>query len=341
MTQMNEVDVRRFEFDFDTTWSAFLVDADLNIYSRYGGRDENVADSRMSKASLLHTMQAVLDVHRQRADLKPEELKASQHPAPGERATPEDIPLLKNNHEGCVHCHQVREYAALQAAHDGLFKRRMLFGYPLPENLGIKLERDHGHRVGRVFESSPAAAADLRAGDVIERVNDVPVRSEADIRWALHRLPDREPLVIAVERPRAGLPPEQVQVKLQPEGAWRHTELGWRKSLRSVPFPIGFIAYGLGREERRAAGLPADTLAIKVLSVRGAGLGENVQLRKGDLIVNLAGRTGSRTFEEFKSDLLRLYEPENKVQLTVVRAGVKVELSGKFPAWHTTETSVP
>ena len=35
---MNHVDLARFEFDYDTTWTSFFLDADLNVYSRYGGR---------------------------------------------------------------------------------------------------------------------------------------------------------------------------------------------------------------------------------------------------------------------------------------------------------------
>src|SRR5689334_10661442 len=63
---MNGVDLARFEFDYDTTWQAFFLDRDLNIYSRYGGRDEKSADGRQSKESLLVTIREVLDVHARR-----------------------------------------------------------------------------------------------------------------------------------------------------------------------------------------------------------------------------------------------------------------------------------
>ncbi len=61
---MNRVDIARFEFDYDTTWSAFFTDPKLRIYSRYGGRDEHEPESRLSKASLLQTMREVLDAHK-------------------------------------------------------------------------------------------------------------------------------------------------------------------------------------------------------------------------------------------------------------------------------------
>ena len=33
------MDLRRFEFDCDLNWFAFLLNADETIYGRYGGRD--------------------------------------------------------------------------------------------------------------------------------------------------------------------------------------------------------------------------------------------------------------------------------------------------------------
>src|SRR5436190_12921809 len=126
---MNGVDLSRFEFDYDTTWTAFFLDADLNIYSRYGGRDGGAPDGRHSKESLMQTMDEVLAVHeRQRRAPDPRNV----HPAPPKRSTPEEIPLLGANHRGCVHCHQVQEYRLLQAHRDKTFTTAQLFGFPLP-----------------------------------------------------------------------------------------------------------------------------------------------------------------------------------------------------------------
>ena len=53
------------------------------------------------------------------------------------------------------------------------------------------------------------------------------------------------------------------------------------------------------------------------------------------------GRHADRSFEEFKSDLLRRYLPGDRVRLTVLRNGAPVDLEGPFPDWHTTDTQVP
>jgi hypothetical protein len=348
ITGLNGIDLTRFEFDYDTTWQAFFLDAELNVYSRYGGRDETSSDGRLSKESLLTTMREVLEVHQRRGAATAAESNLDVHPRPRQAATPEDIPLLKAAHQGCVHCHQVQEYRLLQAFHDGRFTSRQLFGFPLLESLGIRIDRAHGHRIEEVMSDSPAAKAGLAAGDVVTRAGDVPVHSEQDLRWALHRLPeDQQPLLTVL---RAGADPASARVlvaKLAPEENWRQTELGWRKSLRSVPLPLGFLGYPLGTEERRTANFPADKLAIRVVSIRKIaplgtrGLAENLALEKGDLIVLLAGHDESRTLDEFRSDLLRRFSPGDTVTMTVLRDGRRVELQGPFPDWHTSETSVP
>lgn len=337
---MNGVDLSRFEFDYDTTWQAFFLDADLNIYSRYGGRDEESADGRLSKESLLVTMREVLEAHTLQGT--PGRDRGYRHPLPGKRTTPEEIPLLKASHQGCVHCHQVQEYRLLQSFHDGKFSRDQLFGYPLPENIGVTFERAHGHRIASVAPDSPAARAGLAAGDVVTRAGDVPIHSEQDVRWALHRdVEGLRPTVTVSRGARGSAPLRSIRVTLDLAPNWRETELDWRKSLRSAPLPLGFLGYPLGREERQKASRPDDVLAIRVVSVRGTGLASNVGLEKGDLIVSLAGCARARTLEQLKSDLLRRYSPGKLVELSVLRDGKTVELKGPFPDWHTTDTSVP
>jgi predicted metalloprotease with PDZ domain len=297
-------------------------------------------------------MHEVLETHgRRKKNIVPalpseadrdERRNADIHPPPAKRTTPEDIPLLKAGHQGCIHCHQVREYRLLQAFHDKTFSRDILFEFPLPENVGIRVDRSHGHKIAAVIPDSPAARAGLSAGDVVIRVGDVPIHSEQDIRWALHRAGESDRPAVTVLRPGKdadGL--QTLRANLALGANWRQTELGWRKSLRSMPLPLGFLAYPLGREERRTANLPENRMAIKVVSIRGAGLAQNVGLEKGDFIIGLDGREAVRSFEEFKSDLLRRYLPGDTVHLTVLRNEKPLELTGLFPEWNTTGTSVP
>lgn len=339
ITQMNGVNLRRFDFDYDVTWNGFFLDEDLNVYSRYGGRDHGEPEDRLSKASLLHTMQQVLDVHGRRDALRREGVAYVQ-PVPRETQVPEDIPFLRQNHRGCVHCHQVREYQFLQWSHAGEFDRSKLFRWPLPESLGIEIDREHGHRVQKVEDGSAAAKGGLLAGDVIGRVGDVPIRSEYDIRWALDRSADGGPISVEVAR-TAGEAAANVRLELRPDENWKRTDLSWRKSLRSVPLPFGFRGYSLTPSQRKMEGFSHDQLAIKVISLQPKSLAENLGMQKGDIIVALEGRDDSRSIDGLKSDLLSRYAPGDMVRISVRRDGQTKELTGPFPDWSTSETSVP
>lgn len=338
---MNGVDLNKFQFDYDTTWAAFFLDAKLNVYSRYGGRDEGEPEDRMTKASLLQTMREVLAVHAAQKTRTLKQRRRQWQPVEAGLFRPKDVPLLKQNHRGCVHCHQVREYRFLQAARSRTFTRRMLFDWPLPENLGLTFDRRHGHRVQKVTAGSAAARAGVKPGDVVAAVNGVPVHSEYDVRWALGRAKDGRSIRITLSRSGKSGTSVARRVSLRPVAGWRETELGWRKSMRSLPLQFGFRGYALARSQRRRMKLSADALAIRIVSVRGKGLAASLGLRTGDTILKADGKTGHRTLEQLKSDLVRRHRRGSIVRILVLRNGKRVTLRGRFPEWRTEETSVP
>lgn len=69
-------------------------------------------------------------------------------------------------------------------------------------DLGEKfaVREGYGLLVSRVAEGSAAGKGGLKAGDVIVRANDSPLRSAADLRRALDALQDREAVLLAVYR---------------------------------------------------------------------------------------------------------------------------------------------
>ncbi len=338
---MNRIDLRRFEFDYDTTWAAFFVDEKLNVYSRYGGRDERKPEGRMNKQSLLQTMREVLDVHNQRADATEQFGLPIVQPRSGPFKMPEQIPLLRASHQGCVHCHQIREYRLLQSYHDGNFTRNELFPYPLPKNIGITVDPKHGHRIQETVPDSSAAKAGLQAGDVIVGINKTPVHSEFDIRWALHHSRDDQPVSVIVLRGAESENAKVVTISLVVGADWRQTDTSWRRSMRSVPFPFAMRGYALTKSQRKEEGFKADELAIRIISIRGTGLGPNLKLKKRDVIVSIQGDSRHQTFDEFKSDLLRRYQPGDMVRMTVVRDAKRAIVSGTFPNWFIAENTVP
>jgi S1-C subfamily serine protease len=194
--------------------------------------------------------------------------------------------------------------------------------------------------VQQVRDESAAAKAGVLAGDVIERIGDVPIRSEYDIRWALDGCGDREPISIGVTRAE-GAATATVPLELRPQENWKRADLSWRKSLRSVPLPFGFRGYSLTPSQRKTEGWSHEQLAIKVISLQPKSLAENLGLQKGDIIMALEGREDLRSIDGLKSDLLSRYAPGDPVRLSVRRDGQRKELTGPFPGWSTTETSVP
>ena len=315
------------------------------MYSRYGGRDAESPESRLSKESLLNTMRQVLAAHElRRREPDSAAARAAVHPAAEKPLRPEDIPLIRKHHTGCLHCHQVQEYRLLQSYADGAFDRQLLFPFPLPENLGLTFEREHGHRVERVAEGSAAERAGVRRGETLVRAENISIRSEEDFRWALQRHRREAALVVEVESAMtAGETPVRRKVTVPLEEGWWKGDVSWRKSLRSYPVPWGFLGYSVGSEERRTAGLEADSLAIKVVSLRGqsGGVAKALGLVKGDLIVRLAGESRLLTLEQFKSEMLKRYAPGDEIRIEVVRGGERHELTGRFPDWFTTDRTVP
>src|SRR5881227_3102701 len=131
------MDLRRFEFDFDLTWFAFLLNADETVYGRYGGRDATSAEARLSLKGLRYALERALEAHRSPPPPRPRE---------GKPVRPEEFAAAAR-HKGCIHCHNVNEFrrADLQAL--GKWDRESVWVYPLPENVGVTLDVDAGDLV--------------------------------------------------------------------------------------------------------------------------------------------------------------------------------------------------
>src|SRR5262245_24227834 len=98
---MRGVDLHLFDFDYDLTWMGFFLNADGAIYGRYGGRDAESADSRVSLAALSYAMKAALARHRRGEGERP---RLRTEPT----RTVEQYPAARRlPGRACIHCHQV------------------------------------------------------------------------------------------------------------------------------------------------------------------------------------------------------------------------------------------
>jgi predicted metalloprotease with PDZ domain len=313
LTRIENVDLNLFDFDYDLTFVVFFLNAEGRVYARYGGRDAVDPDSRQSLAGLGYTMKSVLRMHRL-------EKKAF---APRAEQGPRFVRDLSGprRRRGCLHCHQVKEAIHADLRRKEQWSRDLVWRYPLPENLGFTLDVDRGNVVKAVQGGRPASTAGLKAGDIVQRLNAVPIHSFADAQFALDRAPRTGTIEAVWQR---GREVRRGKLKL-PEG-WRKTDISWRPSVwRLVPF-AGIGGTDLTAQEKRDLGLPAKQLAFRQKAAvssqaRAAGI------RPGDIILGLDDRPLEGDLAAFQRYVERHYLVGDKVRVNVLRDGKRLKLT--------------
>jgi hypothetical protein len=216
-TSMHDVNLKVFDFDYDLTWWAFLIDANERVYSRFGGSGDADPASRLSVPGLKYTLRLVLKEH---------ETHRKDPPAPPVPAVrPVDLFGMKGK---CMHCHQVNEnfYKRDKPKASQLDKLRFL---PVPEDLGLTLTVDAGNRVDKVTKDSAAEKAGFRPGDVLRQVGDTHTLSQGDVMWALKSAPKEGQLPVTVVRDG-----KQQKVVLELFSGWQKPDLSWRRSVSKL-----------------------------------------------------------------------------------------------------------
>ena len=224
--------------------------------------------------------------------------------------TPRDYPSLSGkygeaiDYEGktaksCMHCHQIREAERLvyRSAKEPI-PDKVLFPYPDPSVLGLKMDPRAMSKVERVTPSSIAEKAGLRTGDEITTLAGQPLLSIADLQWVLHNAPAPTKLTAQVRRDDKAM---DLTLDL-PEG-WRRGDVSWRTTtwdLRRMGLG-GMRLDDLTDEQRKASSLSDKTLALKVRHVGEYGehaVAKRAGLRKGDILVSFDGQTGRMSESE-------------------------------------------
>ena len=112
LVQFWGVDLSRFQFDHNQTFTMFFMNADGAIYGRYGTRSQRDASHDISLEGLQKAMEGSLALHSgwpsNRSSL------AGKHGAKSQWPTPEVIPNLRGRLKPasvkeikCIHCHNV------------------------------------------------------------------------------------------------------------------------------------------------------------------------------------------------------------------------------------------
>ncbi len=335
---MAGVDLSVYTFDYDLTFAVLLMNGDGTIYHRYGTRDHASGTSRLSMPSLLRVMRETAADHAAYQ-------KKPSPPKPLPKRTIEEIPPMARKIEGrkkegkhveCFHCHMVNDSERDHAREQGRWSRdATLAMWPLPDKIGLKLDRDDQALVKEVVAGSPAAAAGIKAADRIVRLGSQHVRTQMDVQWVLENAPG-DGATIPVEHLREG--DMMMLGNVQLSKGWKvptDLEFSWRSSMWSLRPQPGFGGQRLGKEELKKLGLDAGTFALKVGYIVDWGddaeVGRNVRkagIKKDDVILSAGGKRDFESELHFQSWFRFTQKPGTKVEVELLRDGKreKVEL---------------
>jgi S1-C subfamily serine protease len=257
-------------------------------------------------------MDHALQQHRQRTDST----------GPKKREQPIFVRKLPaaRNYTGCIHCHQAKEILYEQLRADGKWSRELLFRYPLPDNLGIILEVDRGNVVKRIEAGSAAAQAGLLTGDVLQKLNGLPVHSLADAQYALDRAPQQG--TVSSSWLRAN---EVFNAKIVLTAGWRRSDITWRPSMYDMIGAARVYGEDLTASEKQSLGLPLEKLAFRqkdkvATQARLAGI------KPGDIILGFDGERLELDAYNFLRHVRANYVVGDEVIVNLIRAGKRMDL---------------
>lgn len=333
----NAIELAKFQFDYDLSFSTLFFNADGTLYGRYGSWTHQKNPQEKTTVGYQRSLEAALAVHTAYPVNK-----ATLLPKQGGRvpfATPIEIPGLAGKYKrdldwegkvvgSCVHCHQIGDaYRAYHRDAGRPLPSDLIYPMPVPETVGVILAPDHVARVESVKPGSIAAKAGVQAGDEFNTLGGQLLISIADFAWALHRAPDNGPLPAAVKRGKS-----QVALTLQLPAGWRtKADISRRVGtwpMRAMVFG-GMILTDLSDEERLTRGLAKDKLGLFVKGLGQFGkhaAAKNAGFRKEDVLVELDGKSVRLSEGELIGQLLQSTKPGQKLKATVLRGSERVEL---------------
>jgi serine protease Do len=334
----NALDLTRFQFDFDLSFSTLFFNGDGTVYGRFGSWTHQKNSQDSTTAGYRRALEAALAIHRGYPANKAE--LAGKQPGPFPFVTPTDMPLLAGKYrreldwdgkvmQSCIHCHMIGD--AVRASYRDQKQPVPLpwiYPMPAPETIGLTLAPDQIATVAAVSEGSAAATAGVRAGDAIAAVNGQPLVSIADFAWALHRMDDSGDLDLHLQRPGG-----EASAKI-------HLPAGWRykvdNSSRAAAWPMrgmatgGMVLVDLSDAERKERGLAKEQMALFIKSVGQYGkhaAAKKAGFQKEDVLVEIAGMKQRMTESELLGHLLREQMLGQQVPAAVIRGGSRVDLT--------------
>ena len=179
----------------------------------------------------------------------------------------------------------------------------------LTEDLAKKFGVERGVLVTEVVKSSPAEKAGVKAGDVIQKVNEKEVNSPLDLKNEILKLEIGEEIVLALVREKeqitialtTGRIPEEI-VRAEEEIEEEETEKEIKEALDKAPEEVllGIKVQPITSELRKKYDLAEDEQGVVVTQVIPAGPAMQAGIEPGDVIKEVDGKkiTGIDDFQE-------------------------------------------
>ncbi len=346
VVQANAMDLAQFQFDYDLTFAVFLMNADGTIYGRYGSRSaQKEAQREISMESFAAAMEAALELHKGYPANKALFVD-KKGPAP-KVARPEQYPTLAKFKptldfdgqvvQSCMHCHQIRDAERQEARKGGkVLSDELLFPWPMPDVIGLKLDPTEKAKVAAVVPGSAAERAGIIANDHIASLNGQPILSIADVQWVLHNAGDSATIKAEIFRDNSrSVRPRPVTITLA--SGWRKaSDISWRTTswdLRRSGLG-GMFPGDMTDEERAAAKLDTKQMAFVLKHVGEYGehaFAKRAGFLKGDIIIAFDGKTDRMRETDLLAYVVQQKNPGAKSPATVLRGGKKVELVLTLP----------
>jgi hypothetical protein len=334
----NALDLARFQFDYDLSFTTMFFNGDGTVYGRYGSWIHQTDAQNKATAGYQRALEAALALHKGYPANKASLAGKQGNPMPFR--TPIEMPKLAGKYareldwngqvvQSCVHCHQVSD--ALRAnlrEQKKEIPEQWIYPWPAPDTIGLTLAVDHSARIVAVAADTPAQKSGLQLEDDIVSLAGQPLLSIADVSWALHNAPGAGTLPAVVRR--AGVE-KNVDLTLPPN--WRQrADIGRRVGtwpMRAMALG-GMVLEDLKEADRATHGVDGDELALYVKSVGQYGehaAAKNAGFRKDDVIVEFDGTTKRETESTIIGTLLQKHHRGDRVKAVVLRAGERVDLT--------------
>lgn len=332
----NAIDLARFQFDYDLSFSALFFNGDGTLYGRYGSWRHQRDAQDTTLTGYQRALEGALALH---GNYPINQLSlAGKQGGPIPFKTPVEIPVLASRYKtdldwegkvvpSCVHCHQVGD--AIRASYRDQqqpIPEAWIYPMPEPETIGLTLAADEAARVEVVVAGSIADRAGFKVGDQVISLNKQPLISVADFSWALHRAPEAGTVAAEVKR---GSTAKSLKLKLPSQ--WRaqsdisHRVGTWPMRCMATG---GLVLEDLADDMRNQRGIAKDHLALRVKNVGQYGkyaAAKNAGFQKDDVILEIDGNTHRITEGELIGLLLK-HLPGEKVTAMVLRGREHLEL---------------